>query len=235
MLLDGLANKADLSFDIGIGIVATHRAAEDNHTGMVLQRTRQAIAKARLAAVERMTPHFQQLTDPAGGRGLAMHDHQHGKGRLTCHVTSIYLCRNKREREGVERFLAVANNALYNSPEMAFTNAGVCLRSAGQIDEAVINFAKAQRIRPNYAEAAYQLADLELGRGAAAEARAIIDRFTGSFVNVTPEMLLLGVRAAHAQGDRLAEERYARRLRLDFPGSDQTRSLTPATSPRHPG
>lgn len=151
---------------------------------------------------------------------------------------AIYLCRNKREREGVERFLAVANNALYTSPEMAFTNAGVCQRGAGLLDEAVLNFSKAQRIRPNYPEAAYQLADLELARNRAAEARSIIDRFTGSFLNVTPEMLLVGVRAAHSQGDRLAEERYARRLRLDFPSSEQTRSLTPAAAaapPRNPG
>lgn len=141
---------------------------------------------------------------------------------------AIYLCRNKREREGVERFLAVANNALYSSPEMAFTNAAVCLRSANLPDEAVVNFQKALRVRPNYAEAVYQLADLELTRGNPAEARAVIDRFIGSFINVTPEMLLLGMRAAHAQGDRLAEERFARRLRLDFPSSEQTRSLTPA-------
>jgi Tfp pilus assembly protein PilF len=42
----------------------------------------------------------------------------------------------------------------------------------------------------------------------------------------TPEMLMLGVRVARAQGDRLAAERYARRLRVDFPDSDQARSLS---------
>ncbi len=140
---------------------------------------------------------------------------------------AIYLCRNKREREGVERFLAVANNALYTSPEMAFTNAAVCLRGANLTDEAAMNFERALRIRPNYAEAAYQLADLEMSRGRAAAARGVIDRFIQSFVNVTPEMLLLGMRAAHEQGDRAAEERFARRLRLDFPNSEQTRSLAP--------
>lgn len=151
----------------------------------------------------------------------------------------IYLCRNNRAKEGVERFLAVANNALYATPEMAFTNAGVCQRGAGMLDEAVVSFDKAIAIRPNYAEAAYQLADVHLTRNRPAEARVVLDRFISSFVNVTPEMLLLGVRAARAQGDRLAEERYARRLRLDFPNSEQTRSLAPAAAapptPRTPG
>lgn len=148
---------------------------------------------------------------------------------------AIYLCRTHREAEGVERFLAVANNALYAAPATAFTNAGVCLRGANKLDAAAAAFERALQIQPNYAEAAYQLADLELTRGHPAQSRAVIDRFMGSFVNVTPEMLLLALRAARTQGDRLGEERYARRLRLDFPNSEQTRSLTPAAPPRNPG
>ncbi len=46
----------------------------------------------------------------------------------------------------------------------------------------------------------------------------------GSF-SETPDLLLLGVRVARAQGDRLAAQRYARKLQLDFPGTDQARAL----------
>ena len=49
----------------------------------------------------------------------------------------------------------------------------------------------------------------------------------------TPDLLLLGVRVARAQGDRLARERYARKLQLDFPASDQARAL--ADLDRNPG
>ena len=152
---------------------------------------------------------------------------------------AIYLCRNNRAPEGVERFLVVARNGLYASPEAAYTNAAVCQRGAGLLEAAVGNLQLALRARPNYAEAAYQLADLQFSRGKTAESRAVLDQFIGSFVNVTPEMLLLGVRAAQAQGDRLGAERYARRLRLDFPNSDQTRSLSPSpgapSAPNNPG
>lgn len=141
---------------------------------------------------------------------------------------AIYLCRNGRTAEGVARFLVVANNALYATPEAAFTNAAVCLRGANKLDEAVANFQKALSIRPNHVEAVYQLADLELSRGRSAAARTVIDTFTNSFVNVTPELLLVGVRAARATNDRVGEARYSRRLRMDFPASEEARSLAPA-------
>ena len=51
-----------------------------------------------------------------------------------------------------------------------------------------------------------------------------IDGFIGSF-HATADLLLLGVRVARAQGDRLAAQRYARKLQLDFPGTDQARAL----------
>ena len=43
--------------------------------------------------------------------------------------------------------------------------------------------------------------------------------------DATADLLLLGVQVARAQGDRLAAQKYARRLQLDFPGTDQTRAL----------
>lgn len=137
---------------------------------------------------------------------------------------AVYLCRTNRPDEGVKRFLEVATNPLYRRPEAAFTNAGVCLRNAKKDSEAEQSFLRALQIRPNYAEAAYQLGDLDFDRGRLKEARARVDGYLGAF-NATPDLLLLGVRINHALGDRLAAERYARKLRVDFPESQQTREL----------
>jgi type IV pilus assembly protein PilF len=137
---------------------------------------------------------------------------------------AVYLCRTNRADEGVKRFLIVASNPLYKRPEAAFTNAGVCLRNAKKDSEAEQNFLHALQIRPNYAEAAYQLGDLDFDRGRLKEARVRVDSFLGAF-NATPDLLLLGVRITAALGDRLAAERYARKLRVDFPESQQTREL----------
>ena len=137
---------------------------------------------------------------------------------------AVYLCQNGRTNEGVRRFEEAAHNALYRTPEAAYTNAGVCLRAAKRDDEARADFGRALRIRPNFAEAAYQLTELQFQHGELAPARAGIDAFLGSY-EATADLLLLGVRVARAQGDRLGAQRYARRLQLDFPGTDQARAL----------
>jgi len=137
---------------------------------------------------------------------------------------AVYLCQSGRTEEGVKRFLEVAQNALYPTPEAAYTNAGVCLRTMKRDDEARVDFSRALRLQPNYAEAEFQLATLQFQHGELSGARTSIDTFIGSFPE-TPDLLLLGVRVARAQGDRVAAQRYARKLQLDFPETEQARAL----------
>jgi type IV pilus assembly protein PilF len=144
---------------------------------------------------------------------------------------AVYLCQNGRNDEGVKRFLEAARNPLYPTPEAAYTNAGVCLRAAKRDDEARLDFTRALQLKPNFAEAQFQLANLQFDHGELAPARASIDSFIGNY-NATADLLLLGVRIARAQGDRLGAQRYARKLQLDFPGTDQARALAQLD---HPG
>jgi type IV pilus assembly protein PilF len=144
---------------------------------------------------------------------------------------AAYLCQHGRTEEGVKRFLEAARNPLYRTPEMAYSNAGVCLRGAKRYDEAANAFARALQIRPNFAEAAFQYADLQMERGQIAQGREQLDKYLSAH-EATADLLLLGVRFARAQGDRLGEEKYMRRLRVEFAGSDQLRSLE---SKRNPG
>jgi len=143
---------------------------------------------------------------------------------------AVYLCQNGRTDEGVKKFQEAAANPLYRTPEAAYTNAGVCLRAAKRDDEARAMFIKALQARPNYGEAAYQLANLEFQHKEYAQARGLIDAFLANFPQ-TADLLLLGVRVARAQGDPGASQKYARKLQLDFPGSDQARSLSAADHP----
>ena len=137
---------------------------------------------------------------------------------------AVYLCRSGRVDEGVKAFDEAAHNALYRTPEAAYTNAGVCLRGAKRDTQAAMNFQRALRIKPNFAEAAYQLADLDFRRGEVQSARETVDQFVSSY-EPTADLLLIGVQVARKQGDRVAEEKFARKLRMDFPSSDQTRAL----------
>jgi len=145
---------------------------------------------------------------------------------------AVYLCRTGRVDEGVKSFEEAAHNALYRTPEAAFTNAGVCLRGAKRDTQAAMSFQRALKVKPSFAEAAYQLADLYFTRGELPDAREVIDHFTTTY-EATPDLLLLGVRVTRKQGDRLAEEKLARKLRMDFPSSDQARAL--AELSRNPG
>lgn len=209
-----------------------------------LQRGELAFAKENLERAEKQSPH-----DPSVHSALALLYERLGKPRQAdehyriasrlapqdpdiANNYAVYLCRNGRIEEGVRHFLSAAHNPLYRTPDSAYTNAGVCLRNAKRLDDATENFKRALQIRPSSAEAAFQLGDLQLDRGRLNDARMQVDQYLASF-DPTPDLLLLGVRAAHALGDRLAAEKYARRLRLEFPGSAQIHDIPDLS--RNPG
>jgi type IV pilus assembly protein PilF len=143
---------------------------------------------------------------------------------------AVYLCKTNRASEGVKRFLEAARNPLYRTPELAYSNAGVCLRGAKRYDEANNAFAHALQLRPNFAEAMFQATDLDMERGQIPQARERLDKYLASY-DATADLLLLGVRMARAQDDRMGEEKYTRRLRIEFAGSEQLRSLDPKRNP----
>lgn len=137
---------------------------------------------------------------------------------------AVYLCQNGRTDEGVKKFEEATKNALYRTPEAAYTNAGVCLKAAKRDEEARSYFVKALTLKPNFSDAVLQLADLQFHHGELPQARQLLDAYLGSF-RETPDLLLLAVRVARAQKDTLGAQRYARRLQMNFPGSDQAHAL----------
>lgn len=137
---------------------------------------------------------------------------------------AVYLCSVGRVNDGVQTFLRAARNPLYLTPELAYDNAGVCLRSARRDVAAAQMFGDALTIRPNFAQALWQLADLDFSQGKLVQARKEIDAFLAANQE-TPDLLLLAVKVTRAQGDRLDAELYARRLQLDFPDSAQAHAL----------
>jgi type IV pilus assembly protein PilF len=137
---------------------------------------------------------------------------------------AIYLCKNGRVDEGVEKFVTIAANKFYPTPEVALTNAGVCLREAKRFDDAEQKLVGAIRARPNYSEATVQLAGLAVETGDLVQAKKVVDTYLNAF-RPSPDVLLAAVRVARASNDRMNEEKYSRALRLDFPDSVQARAL----------
>ena len=137
---------------------------------------------------------------------------------------AVYLCKNGRVEEGVQRFSEVATNKYYRTPEVALTNAGVCLRGAKRVDEAQKMFTRAIKARPNYSEATVQLATLQLESGNLVEARKTVDVYLGAF-RPDPDVLFAAVSVARAAKDKMSEDKFSRTLRLEFPDSPQARAL----------
>jgi type IV pilus assembly protein PilF len=141
---------------------------------------------------------------------------------------AIYLCKSGRVDDAVERFMAVAKSKYYRTPEVALTNAGVCLKDNKRLDEAQQRFTSAIKAKPNYSEATVQLANLHIERGQLPEARKVVDTYLGAF-RPNPDVLFTAVSIARAAKDRMSEEKFSRALRLEFPDSAQARALKRGT------
>jgi type IV pilus assembly protein PilF len=139
-----------------------------------------------------------------------------------------YLCRQHRVDEGVTKLLQVATNPLYRTPELAYDNVGVCLRTVHRDEEAESAFKRALNVRPDYAEGTYQLAALELAHGRALEALTRVNKFLEQY-NPTADVLFVGIQAARTLGDTRSAAQFAKILRTDYPDSEQARSLSADT------
>ena len=142
-------------------------------------------------------------------------------------------CRNQEYVKGVEMFVKAAQNPLYRTPEVAYTNAGVCARRAGKLDRAEQYLRQALTIRSDYAETFAQLAGVAHDRGNNLQARAFVERFL-AIAPATADMLLLGHQIELALNDRAAAAVFGDRLRKEFPDSAQLRMLD-GVEQRNPG
>lgn len=135
-----------------------------------------------------------------------------------------FLCRTGRAVEGEKLFLKVVHDPLYQTPEVALVNAGVCVHSAGDDVDADKYFRQALAIRPNMGEALLQLSTLSFDRGDAAQSLEYVHRYLA--VNPpSPEILWLGMRAERKLHDDTAAAGYGRQLETQFPNSEQARLM----------
>jgi type IV pilus assembly protein PilF len=134
-----------------------------------------------------------------------------------------YFCRNKQQSKGEEMFLKAAANPLYRTPFVAYTNAGVCARSAGNLEQAERYLRQALTSRVDYPETFAQLAGVLHERGSHLQARAFVERYL-AVAPATPDMLLLGHNIEVALKDDDAAKAFRERLQKEFPNSDQARA-----------
>jgi type IV pilus assembly protein PilF len=168
---------------------------------------------------------YERLSDMRKAERAYSTGYRIGKGDPNIQNTYAgFLCRTGKAAAGEKLFADVAANPLYQTPEVALINAGVCVRGTGDMVDAERYFNRALAIHPNLPEAMLQLGNIAFDRGDSAQARDIVQRYLA--VNpATPEVLWLGFRAERKLGDATMAATYARRVQTEFPNSEQAQMM----------
>lgn len=149
----------------------------------------------------------------------------------------VYLCSRNQIAEGEKALLKAAKNPLYPSPFVAYTNVGICMNEAGRQDEGEKYFQQALTLRPKFPRALSEMAQLNYNRKNYPEAQRYVNRYmnaTKLAVDVDQDMplvLWLGVQVEQALDNPSAAYVYAKRLKTEYPKTEQTRALLKSERP----
>ena len=135
-----------------------------------------------------------------------------------------FLCRRGRPEEAEEQFRRAVENPLYENPEIAYTNAGLCMYQVDNLDKAEDNLRRALQINPRVPVALLRMADITYRTDRYLPARAYFQRYT-EVGTQTAESLWLGFRIENELGDWDSASKYAMLLEANFPDSREVRLL----------
>ena len=135
-----------------------------------------------------------------------------------------FLCTQGRLDEAEARFLTAVDNPLYETPQAAFSNAGVCLYQAGNLDRAETYLRQALQADPKLPTALLTMAELSLAKERHLPARAYLQRYL-EVAPHSPRSLWLGIQVERELGDRNTVSSYALLLKAKYPDAQETRLL----------
>lgn len=133
-----------------------------------------------------------------------------------------FLCETGQPRQSIQYFLNAVKDPLYETPEVAYANAGKCALKAGDMDGAQEYLLQALRLAKSQApETRYQLANVFYLRGNLDESKVYLNEAVKAMEPPTPEALWLGVRLERKLGNKAGEGSYASQLRSRYPTSKE--------------
>lgn len=137
-----------------------------------------------------------------------------------------FLCQRVSARmdSAINHFLIAAGDPLYLTPEMSYTNAGICEIKRQKYSEARSFFNKALSLQPGYLPAEIGLIDVDLQSGFLAEAKTKLLLMLQNN-GPTPESLLMAIKIEHAMGNQLAADSYSYQLQKHFPESKEAAAI----------
>ena len=135
-----------------------------------------------------------------------------------------FLCLRNEGPRGLGMMQRAAADNYYPTPEKAYLSAGLCLRRMGRPAEAEESLRRAVLIRPDLIGALFNLAQVTYERNDYKAAEGYLLRYM-RLAQPSPDALVLGVRIARQNGDRVAADSYMQQMRRRFPESPQLQEL----------
>lgn len=135
-----------------------------------------------------------------------------------------FLCKNGKYRMAEEYFVRAANNAFYQTPEVALVNAGRCVTYIPDWERAEKHFRDAIVFKTNYSDALYALSELKYQQQDYFTARAFLQRYEADSP-ASADSLLLGYRIERSLERPEQAAEYARQLERKFPDTAQATEL----------
>lgn len=134
------------------------------------------------------------------------------------------LCATGQTARGQQLFLEAADDAGLESPEIAYTGAGVCARRAGDLSDAERYYKQALAQNAFAAGTLFELASLTHATKRDEEARDYLQRYH-KVTSFSPASLQLAMEIEAALGNAAMEATYAQLLRTRFADSAEAQRL----------
>lgn len=131
-----------------------------------------------------------------------------------------YLCKVGRIDEALEEFQLAYTNPFYDTPYLAYSNAGTCLLQAGDYKKAEAYLRRALRKQPKLSGALLSMAELGVKTKKYLMARAYSQRYH-ALAEPSAESLWIQVQAERALGATEHYRKYAKLILSDFPDSNE--------------
>jgi type IV pilus assembly protein PilF len=168
---------------------------------------------------------YQRLGDPAESENNFKKSLSLDSSNSSAHNNyGLLLCSNGRMDEAETQFLTAANNPLYDSPEIALTNAGLCVfYEKPQIGEGY--FKQALDKNPRFSHALIKMADISYKRNEYESAHQYFKRYQNA-ARHTPKSLWLGIQICKELDYKDDVSSYALLLRNQYPDTKEAKNLS---------
>ena len=145
-----------------------------------------------------------------------------------------FLCRQQRLLEAEKYFLAALKDPKYQTPELAYLNAALCVKKIPDHPKAEVYLKKVLDLNPKVPVALYHMADIQYAKQNYLSARAYLQRYM-ELGSADARVLWLGFEVEKRLGDAGQAKLLADKILKEFPASEEAQKLKKTLGPELKG